>query len=289
MSNLTETGNLTEKGNLTDRTFTRRATPDILPLREGEKVYDIGIALSGGGARGFAHAGALKALEEAGYRPDVIAGVSAGSVAGVLYAAGVAPDEILRLFTKLKFTDLCTLSLRGGEGIFSLEKFKKFIEVNTGVDLIEQLKIPTFIGATDIDRGEPAEFHSGPIGDRVAASCSIPIVFNPVNIDGTHYVDGGVLRNLPAWIIRNRCRKLIGINCSPLTGFSYKKSIFDIAMRTYNLMAKSNQYYDMELCDHVIITPELSGYQVFNLKDINKVFLSGYAAAHRAIKDWESR
>ena len=123
----------------------------------------------------------------------------------------------------------------------------------------------------------------------MVASCSIPIVFNPVNIDGTHYVDGGVLRNLPAWIIRNRCRKLIGINCSPLTGFSYKKSIFDITMRTYNLMAKSNQYDDMKLCDHVIITPELSGYKVFNLKDINKVFLSGYAAAHRAIKDWESR
>ena len=116
MSNLTETGNLTKKGNLTDRTFTRRATPDILPLREGEKVYDLGIALSGGGARGFAHAGALKALEEAGYRPDVIAGVSAGSVAGVLYAAGVAPDEILRLFTELKFTDLRSEERRGGTG-----------------------------------------------------------------------------------------------------------------------------------------------------------------------------
>ena len=260
--------------------------PTTLPLREGEKRYKLGVALSGGGARGFAHAGALKALEEAGYKPDIIAGVSAGSVAGVLYASGMNPDEILKLFTSLKFTDLCSLSIRGGESVFSLHKFKNFIEKNTGVRLIEELGIPTYIGVTDLDRGIPSEFHSGPIGERVVASCSIPIVFSPVKIDGIHYADGGVLRNLPAWLIRERCEQLIGINCSPLTDFRYRKSIFHIALRTYNLMAKSNQREDMEMCDHVIVTPELSGYQVFNLKDINKVFLSGYAAAHRAIKSW---
>lgn len=249
--------------------------------------YKIGVALSGGGARGFAHAGALKALEEAGYKPDVIAGVSAGSVAGVLYAAGLPPEEILTLFSKVKFTDFCTFNIKNGEGVFSLNKFKKFIERSTGVSKIEDLKIPMYIGATNLDQGVPAQFNSGPIGERVVASCSIPIVFNPIKIDGVHYVDGGVLRNLPAWIIRDKCEKLIGVNCSPLNGFKYKKSFFEIAMRTYNLMAKSNQFDDMEMCDHVIVTPELAGYQVFNLKDINKVFLSGYAAAHRAIKDWK--
>ena len=113
-------------------------------------------------------------------------------------------------------------------------------------------------------------------------------MFKPVRINGTYYVDGGVLRNLPAWIIRDKCEKLIGINCSPLTKFRYKKSFFEIAMRTYNLMAKANQLEDMKMCDKVIITPDLAGYQVFNLKDINKVYLSGYAAAHRAIKDWQN-
>ncbi len=249
--------------------------------------YKLGVALSGGGARGFAHAGALKALEEAGYKPDVIAGVSAGAVAGLLYAAGLSPQDILTLFSKVKFTDFCTLSIKNGEGVFSLNKFKRFIERIAGVSRLEDLKIPLYVGATDLDRGLPVEFHEGSIGERVMASCSIPIVFNPVKIDGTHYVDGGVLRNLPAWIIRDKCDTLIGVNCSPLNCFRYKKSFFEIAMRTYNLMAKSNQYDDMEMCDHVIITPELAGYQVFNLKDINKVYLSGYAAAHRAIKDWE--
>ena len=244
------------------------------------------MALSGGGARGFAHVGALKALEEAGMKPDVIAGVSAGAVAAVMYAAGVPLDEMLSLFTSTKFTDFARLSLIHGDGMFSLMRFKQFIEEATGIDRLENLRIPTYVGVTDLDHGEPAEFHEGPLGERVVASCSIPIVFSPVEIDGIHYVDGGVLRNLPAWIIREKCETLIGINVSPLRTFEYRKSFLDIGMRTYNLMAKANQQQDMDICDHVIITPELIHYQVFNLKDIHKAYLSGYAAAHRAIRQW---
>ena len=258
-------------------------------LTEGERPkppYRLGVALSGGGARGFAHVGALKALEEAGMKPDVIAGVSAGAVAAVMYAAGVPLDEMLSLFTSTKFTDFARPSLIHGDGMFSLMRFKQFIEEATGIDRLENLRIPTYVGVTDLDHGEPAEFHEGPLGERVVASCSIPIVFSPVEIDGIHYVDGGVLRNLPAWIIREKCETLICINVSPLRTFEYKKSFLDIGMRTYNLMAKANQQQDMDICDHVIITPELIHYQVFNLKDIHKAYLSGYAAAHRAIRQW---
>lgn len=258
-------------------------------LTEGERPrppYRLGVALSGGGARGFAHVGALKALEEAGMKPDVIAGVSAGAVAAVIYAAGVPLDEMLSLFTSTKFTDFARPSLIHGDGMFSLMRFKQFIEEATGIDRLENLRIPTYVGVTDLDHGEPAEFHEGPLGERVVASCSIPIVFSPVEIDGIHYVDGGVLRNLPAWIIREKCETLIGINVSPLRTFEYRKSFLDIGMRTYNLMAKANQQQDMDICDHVIITPELIHYQVFNLKDIHKAYLSGYAAAHRAIRQW---
>lgn len=251
----------------------------------GKKPYRLGIALSGGGARGFAHIGVLKAFDEAGLKPDVIAGVSAGSVAGVLYAAGIPPQEIPQLFDGLKFSDLCKLSIPEGEGLFQLTKFKRKIEKWTGVRNIEDLKIPMYIGATDFDRGIPAEFHEGPLGERVIASCSIPIVFRPVRIDGVNYVDGGVLRNLPAWIIRDKCDVLVGVNVSPLPTGRYKHTIFDAAMRTYNIIVKTNHVPDTAMCDFIIKTPELAHYQVFNLKDINKVFLSGYAAAHRAIKE----
>lgn len=266
---------------------TQRVPAETEPVPEASRPkYKLGIALSGGGARGFAHIGALKAIEEAGLKPDVIAGVSAGSIAGVLYAAGIPLDEILPLFKDAGFTDFCTLSLRDGGGLFKLPGLKKFMLKNTRVTRLEDLKIPTYIGATNFDKGEPAVFHEGPLGEIVMASCSIPIVFQPVKIGGTYYVDGGVLRNLPAWTIRDKCEKLIGINCSPLTTHKYKHSIMDIAMRSYNLMAKSNQNIDMAMCDLVIQTPDIAAYQVFNLKDIKKVYLSGYAAAHKAVKEW---
>lgn len=248
--------------------------------------YKLGVALSGGGARGFAHIGALKALEEAGLKPDVIAGVSAGAIAGVLYACGMPLDEILPLFSEKKFTDFSKFAIRDGGGLFKLSGLKRFLVKATGCENLEDLPIPTYIGATDFDSGVPVEFHEGSLGERVAASCSIPIVFQPVRINGVNYVDGGVLRNLPSWIIRDKCEKLIGINVSPLTPHKYKKSIFDVAIRSYNLMNKSNQAADMEMCDLIIKTPEIAAYQVFNLKDIKKVYTSGYAAAHRAIKDW---
>lgn len=248
--------------------------------------YRLGVALSGGGARGFAHIGALKAIEEAGLIPDVVAGVSAGSIAGVLYASGIPLDKILPLFNDAGFSDFCTLSIRDGGGLFKLPGLKKFMVKNAGTDRLENLRKPIYIGVTNFDKGEPAVFSEGPLGDIVAASCSIPIVFQPVRINGTYYVDGGVLRNLPAWTIRDKCERLIGINCSPLTPHRYKHSIMDIAMRSYNLMAKSNQNIDMEMCDLVIQTPDIASYQVFNLKDIKKVYLSGYAAAHKAVKEW---
>ena len=117
------------------------------------------------------------------------------------------------------------------------------------------------------------------------ASCSIPIVFSPVTINGTRYVDGGVLHNLPAWIIRDKCDYLIGINCSPLPSDNGGSGIMDVALRTFNLMSKCNQAPDMALCDSIVELRDIAHYKVFNLKDINKVFISGYAATRRALKN----
>lgn len=249
--------------------------------------YKLGVALSGGGARGFAHAGALMAIEEAGLKPDVIAGVSAGSVVAVLYAGGIPPLGMVRLFGNAGFRDFAELSWGKG-GIFSIDKFKKFIiRAIGGIENLEDLRIPVYIGATDLDNGCPAEFHSGEIGPRMVASCSIPIVFKPVKIDGVNYVDGGVLRNLPAWILRDKCETLVGINVSPLreVKHSHSLSLVDVALRTYNIMAKANQTVDMSMCDIAVQTPEIANYQVFDLRNIRRVFVSGYIHTRRALKD----
>lgn len=253
--------------------------------KSDSKPYKLGIALSGGGARGFAHAGALMAIEEAGLKPDVVAGVSAGSVIAVMYAAGVKPLQMAQLFASMSFRDFADLNFGNG-GLFNIQKFQQFVLRSLGGKLnIEDLNIPTYIGATDMDSGEAVAFSSGEIGPRMLASCSIPIVFKPVVIDGVHYVDGGVLRNHPAWILRDKCEKLIGINVSPLSDKQAYDSIVSVALRTYNLMAKANQKTDMELCDVSVQTPEIANVAPFDLKKIKEIFVTGYRNTKHALKD----
>lgn len=249
-----------------------------------KKPYKLGIAFSGGGARGFAHAGALKALEEMGLRPDIIAGVSAGSVVCALYAGGLKPEQMLDVFANQKFSDLCQLSVPKN-GFFTMEGFKRLIRESVPYSKIEELPVPTLICATDMDNGEPVVFNSGELSERVAASCCIPIVFQPIKIDGTRYIDGGVLHNLPAWAIRERCKYLIGLNCSSMPRRKYKDTLLDIAQASYNLAVKSNTRADMALCDLAIDMPEIANYKVFNLKEINKVFRQGYTITKKALLD----
>mgnify|MGYP004443509895 FL=1 len=248
--------------------------------------YELGIAMSGGGARGIAHAGALMAIEEAGLKPDIIAGVSAGSVVAVLYAAGVSPTNILRMFADVKTRDFVDFTWGKG-GLLNISKFTKYICRAIGrYKNIEDLPIPTYIGVSNFDSGKPEEFHSGEIAPRMTASCSIPVVMPPVKINGITYVDGGVLRNMPAWTIRDKCKRLIGINVSPMDRTAkYSNSLLDIAMRAYSLMAKSNHARDIEMCDLVVETSEISHHKVFDLKEVQKVLNSGYINTRKALRD----
>lgn len=249
-----------------------------------KRPFRLGLALSGGGARGLAHAGALAAIEEAGLQPDVIAGVSAGSVAATMYAAGNSPRQILKLFDKKGFSDFVELRPYHG-GLFAVSGFRKLLKEAFGkYENFEDLPIPVYVGVTNLDEGIPAEFHTGALVDRVVASCSIPIVFKPAVIDGVRYVDGGVLRNHPAWIIRDLCDTLIGVNVSPLRSQAGADSIFGVAMRTYNLMAKANQREDMDKCDLSVEMPEISACSTFDLSLSENLFMSGYLHTRRALR-----
>lgn len=246
--------------------------------------YRLGLALSGGGARGFAHAGALQALDEAGLKPDIIAGVSAGSVAAVLYAAGVQPREIVDIFADASFSKLCEISVPKN-GFFSMEGFKKLLGKHVGCERLEDLPIPTIVCATDMDRGEPIAFDQGPLTTLVSASCSIPIIFKPVKYNGSRLIDGGVLHNLPSWAIREKCKYLLGFNVSPLPKRKYKDTLLDIAQASYNLAVKTNTIPDMALCDLAVSMQQIADYKVFNLREINKVFKQGYEITRRALQD----
>lgn len=245
--------------------------------------HPIGLALSGGGIRGIAHLGALYAMEEMGIKPDIIAGVSAGAIVAAFYGAGMKPIEIMKLFMMTKFSDFAEISVPRN-GFFNMNGFKAFLKNNLPVENIEQCKLPIALCATDLDTGTAVQWRNGSLVERVMASCSIPIVFKPVKIDGTNYVDGGVMHNMPAWAIRNECDHLIGINVSPIIKHKVpSSSILDVAQRSYHLLARVNVVTDLGLCDTIISTDSIASLQVFDMKEKERIFKSGYKSAKQAL------
>lgn len=247
------------------------------------KPYKIGLALSGGGAKGFAHLGVFKLLEESGLKPDIISGTSAGSLMGVLFADGYSADEIKNMFIGREFSEFAQLQIPKS-GLFNYDRFQEFLKRHLRSKRIEDLPIPTVIVATDLDRGCSHEFRSGPIVEAVTASCCMPIVFSPVLIDGVHYVDGGLFRNFPVSTIREECEYVIGVNVSPLIPQRYKQTLLHIAQRTYHYVFKANAIEDRELCDILIEAKEVGLYKTFDLENINLISEIGYEAAVKAFQ-----
>lgn len=242
------------------------------------RPYHIGLALGGGGARGFAHIGVLRALEEMGIKPDVISGTSAGSIIAALYADGYAPQHIIRLFSELDVKELVDVTIPRNS-LLKMDKFIHFIDKRLHSKRIEDLKIPTYIVATDFDNGKSVAFDKGDLAIRIAASCSIPIVFPPIAIDGIHYVDGGVMRNLPVTPIRDLCDVVIGINVSPMQHEQYENNLLSITNRAYNFLSCGNVFPDIAQCDILIENEDISGYNVFDIDEQEKIEELGYQKA----------
>jgi len=249
-----------------------------------EHPYPIGLALSGGGAKGFAHLGVIKAMEEKGIKPDIISGTSAGAFAGVLYADGHDPEEILSFFKKKAFKEFAELTIPQ-TGIFKADRFKEFLKHHLRARSFEELKIPMKIVATNIVEGTSVVFDKGPVIPAVLASCAFPIVFMPVEIDNEHYIDGGLFKNFPASVIRHLSKTLIGVNVSPLKRQKFKNSLFYIAERSFHYISVSNTFLDRNLCDILIETDRLSNYAMFTLDHNKEIFDIGYETACEKIQE----
>lgn len=240
--------------------------------------YKLGLVLSGGGAKGFAHLGVLKAMDEKNIRPDIIAGTSAGAFAGALYADGNSPDKILSFFKQKAFKEFGSLTIPHS-GIFKTDPFRNFLKKYLKAKNFEDLNIPIKIIATDIVNGKSVIFDKGPLIPAILASCAYPIIFTPIEIDKTHYVDGGLLKNFPVSTIRHECKTLIGVNVSPLIKQKYKNSLLHIAERSFHYISVSNSLIDRRLCDILIETDRLSKYAMFTLEHTEEISQIGYEEA----------
>jgi len=172
-------------------------------------MADIGLVLSGGGARDVAHLGMLQALDELQIKPQVISGVSAGAVIGALYAGGYKPAQILHMAKEHSPMSVVAAVITAG-GLFSPEVLKDVLAEALPHDGFEFLKIPLYVTATDLNSCSSVFFSKGLLNDVIVGSAAVPAVFEPILHQHYLLVDGGVLNDFPVDCLSGQCRKIIG-------------------------------------------------------------------------------
>jgi len=243
--------------------------------------YQVGICLSGGGALGFAHIGVLEALQESGIYPQIISGTSMGAVVGAFYAAGYTPHELLDIIQheKLYKTDkILRFRLEKNKTGFSdhvslCNVLKKYIPD----DNYDRLPKPFYSCAANLSTGE-VEYtsHGGNLSKHVAASASIPGIFEAVKIDSCYYVDGGVLNNLPAQPIRSLCKMEISVVISPFTPYPQIKNLSDVLHDVLKVMSRNNSRAGRDMSDFVINVNIYPRLDMFSFKNYKDIYFAGY-------------
>ncbi len=247
---------------------------------------EYGIALSGGGARGFAHIGVLKALNEAGIYPEIISGTSAGAIVGALYAHGYTPDEIFKMFSDKKTFKFIEIMIPKG-GLLKMNKLYNVLNKHFVVKNIEDLKFKLIITATDITNGKYCEFTHGNIVQYLQAASSVPVIFPPTIIDNIAYVDGGVLNNLPIEPLHRKCEKIIAVNVNPLGVYKDKNTMLSVAERVFHLNIHHAVESKIDKIDLYIKPDKLIGYRLLEMAKGKEIFEIGYKYATNAINKWK--
>jgi len=247
------------------------------------KKYNIGLVLSGGGARGFAHLGVIQALNDAGIFPDIISGTSAGALIGVLYADGRTPGEILHLMNTGSRLDFMRPALPR-EGLLQINGIMKILKTSLRSKTFEELKIPLYVSATDLNNGKAVYFSEGDLFEPVIASASVPVLFQPVKIKNISYVDGGVLDNLPIRPIENKCRFIIGSFVNPVGYIEKISGLINIAERTFMLSMTKEIVEKSKKFDLFIAPPELRNYKFLDPEKSSELFAIGYKSTNEKLK-----
>lgn len=230
------------------------AAPAPAPLRPPR----LGLALGGGAARGFAHIGVIQVLEEAGIRPDLVVGTSAGSLVAALYAHGKTGTELAAMALTMDEAAITDWGFPS-RGLIRGEALARYVREQTGGLPIEQMKLPLGIVATDLDSGAGVLFRRGDTGTAVRASSSVPAVFQPVKIGEREYVDGGLVSPVPVRYAREMgAEMVIGVDISTPPDGAATDGTMRLLLQTFAIMGKSINRYELREAD-VVLRPALVG------------------------------
>ncbi len=249
-----------------------------------------GLALSGGAVRGLAHIGVLKYLQEKDININIVAGTSAGSIVGAFYAAGFDPREIEEIALEVRWRELIKYAAFPRiprMGLINIEFLQKFLEKHLGKDItFQDLNKPFIICAVDVVKGEPIFIKSGNLIKAVMASCAIPGIFFPVELDGRLLVDGGVMHNIPTKALKDEgVQYIIAVNIDATADpNTTPHNILDVIYRSFYLMAQGRDQEDLKLAN-CQIQIDLGDIGMWDLSKKKTLMERGYREAEKCLHD----
>ena len=262
------------------------SSPPVAPTTPPppKKIPKLGLALGGGAARGFAHIGVLQVLEEEGIKPSLVVGTSAGSVVASFYASGKTGQQLQWLadtMDETQFTDWANPF--SGRGILRGEALGKYINSQLNGMKIEDMKLPLGIVATDLRTGDGILFRRGDVATAVRASSAVPSVFEPVQIAGKDYVDGGLVSPVPVRYARQMGADLVlAIDISSRPEDAKTSDMLKVLLQTFSIMGKSISQLELAQAD-VVVRPALPDIGSTEFSARKKSIEAGRAAMKQAM------
>ena len=246
------------------------------------------MALGGGAARGFAHIGVIQVLEEAGIRPDLVVGSSAGSLVAALYASGRSGTELVAIAQSMDEGAITDWSFPG-RGLIRGEALARYVREQTGNRTIEQMRLPLGIVATDLDSGEAILFQRGDTGVAVRASSAVPAVFVPVKIGTREYVDGGLSSPVPVRFARQMGAELVlAVDISSPPDGNATGDLMKMLLQTFAIMGRSINRFELRDAD-IVVRPVLTGVGSADFTSRAKAIQAGRDAALKQLPDLRAR
>ena len=254
------------------------------------KPLKLGLALGGGAARGFAHVGVIAVLEEAGLRPQLVVGTSAGSLVAALYASGKTSVQLQQTALNMEEVAITDWMLPIiGRGMFRGDALARYVNELVAGRLVENMVIPLGIVATDLGSGQAVLFQKGDTGTAVRASSAVPAVFVPVKINGREYVDGGLVSPVPVRYARQMgADVVIAVDISNPPEANTADGTLQILLQTFAIMGKSINQYELAGAD-VVVRPSLVGLKSADFTLRQRAIDAGRAAMLVALPALKAR
>ena len=248
----------------------------------------VGMALGGGATLGAAHVGVLRALEEAEIEIDCIAGTSIGAMVGAFYAFGMSVDEIGSIALNLDWPDISTLAL-SKMGLLTNRAMGKILDKYLGDVQFDEAQIPFAAVATDIATGEKVILETGDVSDAVKASTCIPVLFEPVEIDGQLLVDGGLKESIPlSAVLDMEADFTIGVDLNAYRNYKRPENILDILNNTLEIALKHLANVNASDID-LLIQPNLADFSRLDTENTAQMIEQGYQAAKDLLEETQIR